>query len=73
MTPEERRQVADRLQLALDMSATGEDLMRATLLRRHPEADADAIERLIVVWYGRRPGAEHGDAEGRPVPWPRSR
>jgi hypothetical protein len=54
------------------MAATGETLMRGTLRRRHPEADEDAIERMIVAWYGQRPGAESGDGEGRPVPWPRS-
>jgi hypothetical protein len=72
MSPEERRETADRLRLALDMAATGESLMRGTLRRRHPEADEDTIERMIVAWYGQRPGAESGDGEGRPVPWPRS-
>ncbi len=73
MGPEERRKAAERLRLALDMAATGESLMRATLRRRHPEADEAAIERMIVAWYRTRPGAEFGDAVGRPVPWPRPR
>ncbi len=73
MTQQARQQAADRLRLAIDMAATGEALMRATLRRRHPEASAGTIEQMIVAWYRQRPGAELGDAEGRPVPWPRSR
>ena len=73
MTQEARQRAADRLRLAIDMAATGEALMRATLRRRHPDASSGAIEQMIVGWYRQRPGAEFGDAEGRPIPWPRSR
>ncbi len=53
------------------MFATGVDLMRQNLRRRHPEADDGEIERLLAAWLVERPGAEHGDAAGTPVPWPR--
>lgn len=47
------------------------DLMRQRLKREHPgETDAE-IERRITAWLHERPGAEHGDAVGRVVPWPR--
>jgi hypothetical protein len=26
---------------------------------------------MLVAWLRDRPGAEHGDAAGRPIPWPR--
>lgn len=73
MTQEERRRAAGRLRLALDMAATAEAMVRARLERELPGADAAEIERRIVEWYGQRPGAEHGDAVGRPVAWPPAR
>jgi len=60
---------AERLRLALDLYATGEDIMRQNLRRRHPDATGEEIERLIIEWLRRRPGAEHGDSAGTPVPW----
>lgn len=72
MTPEERALAAARLKLALDMSATAEAMMRARLTREVPGASPAEIERRIVEWYGRRPGAEDGDAVGRPCAWPRA-
>jgi len=58
---------AQRLELALDLSDLAEELMRANLCRRHPEASADAIEDMLVAWFAQRPGAEYGDAVGRPI------
>ena len=51
----------------------GCDLMRQNLRRAHPGADDGAIEELLRAWLRTRPGAEHGDGVGRPVPWPRRR
>ena len=42
--------------------------MRQNLRRRHPEADEAEIERGLAAWLRHRPGAEHGDAVGRPCP-----
>ena len=62
---------ADRLRLALDLFAAGEAMMRQNLRRLHPDASEAEIERRLVAWLQERPGAEHGDANGIPVPWPR--
>jgi hypothetical protein len=35
------------------------------------EAGEAEIEAHIVAWLHERPGAEHGDAVGRPGTWPR--
>jgi hypothetical protein len=45
--------------------------MRQNLRRAHPAVDAAAIEELLLAWLRTRPGAEHGDAVGRPGTWPR--
>jgi hypothetical protein len=52
--------------MALDLHDTGVDLMRQNLRRRHPGASGQEIERLLLAWLHERPGAEHGDAVGRP-------
>jgi hypothetical protein len=28
---------------------------------------------MVQAWLLHRPGAEHGDAVGHPIPWPRPR
>lgn len=43
------------------------------LRREHPDATDEAIEAMLVAWLETRPGAEHGDAWGRPISWPPSR
>jgi hypothetical protein len=63
---------AGRLRLALDLFAAGEALMRQSLRRRFPEAEAAEIEDRLVAWLSERPGAELGDAAGRPGTWPRT-
>jgi len=58
--------VAQRLQTALELFETGVDMMRQTLIRRHPEDSRDKIEQHLNEWIVHRPGAEHGDCNGRP-------
>ena len=41
--------------------------MRQNLRRRHPELAEVEIDRLLAESLLHRPGAEHGDAVGRPV------
>jgi hypothetical protein len=65
--------LAARLRTALDLCELGESIRRAQLRREHPEATDEAIEGLLVAWLHTRPGAEHGDAWGRPISWPPSR
>lgn len=62
---------AQRLQLAFELYEAGEAMMRAKLRRQHPDASERDIEALLVAWLRERPGAEHGDCVGTPVPWPR--
>ena len=57
----------ESFRMALDLFQTGVDVMRQNLRRRHPEADDEAVERLLGKWLQERPGAECGDCPGRPV------
>ncbi len=66
-----RDAVAERLRLALDLFRTGEEMMRQKIRRDHPGLSAFAVEARLVQWLRERPGAEHGDALGRPGVWPR--
>lgn len=58
--------VLSRLKMAFDLYETAEAIMRQNLRRRFPDAPESEIERRLVEWLHRRPGAEHGDGEGRP-------
>ena len=51
-------------QATLDLFQVGLDLMRQNLRRRHPEANAEVIERLLDTWLRERPGATSGDCPG---------
>ena len=62
---------ARRLRLALEMFDLGVAMKRAQLHRRHPQHNEMEIDEALVRWLHHRPGAEHGDAPGRPAPWPR--
>lgn len=56
--------VADRLRVALELADAGFALMRQNLRRAHPGASNEEIERLLIDWIGRRPGASAGDCPG---------
>lgn len=58
---------AMRFRLALDLFATGEALMRQRIRRLHPDWTEAQIERRMAEWLRHRPGAENGDAAGRPT------
>ena len=64
---------AERFRTALELFEAGIALMRQNLRRRHPHERAEQIEARLTAWVQAPPGAEHGDAEGRPVGWPRPR
>lgn len=64
---------AARLRTAFDLFVAGVRMMRQNLKRRHPAASEREIEDRLRDWMRQRPGAEHGDAVGRPVAWPRKR
>jgi hypothetical protein len=69
----EEETASERLALALEMYEFGVEMMAANLRRRHPDASPEEIERRLDAWLTERPGAEHGDAEGTPVPLSRFR
>jgi hypothetical protein len=58
--------VMSRMKMAFDLYETAEAIMRQNLRRRFPDAPEAEIERQLVDWLRRRPGAEHGDGPGRP-------
>jgi hypothetical protein len=58
---------ARAFRLTLDLFDAGVQVMRQNLRRRDPTADDQAIERQPVSWLRERPGAEHGDCQGRPL------
>ena len=66
MDPTAAQGMATRMRQAFDLFDAGVSMMRARLRREHPDAADDEIDRLIRVWLRTRPGAEFGDAEGRP-------
>lgn len=61
----------ERFRVALDLYEVGEKMMRQNLRRRHPGARDEEIERRLIEWLRHRPGAEHGDCDGKPIDWPR--
>jgi len=70
-TVDTAREFGQRLEFAFDLYEAGEEIMRRNLERRHPGADREEIERRLIDWLHKRPGAELGDALGRSVEWPR--
>jgi hypothetical protein len=64
LTPEQK------LRLAFELHELGCAMMRENLRRRFPDESDEARERRFIEWLHTRPGAEHGDAVGRPRPLP---
>lgn len=71
MTEQERREAESRIQLAFELLEDGIAVTRERLRRELPEAPPTEIERRIEVWLASRPQAPLGDADGRPIRWPR--
>jgi hypothetical protein len=66
-----RTEAAARRRAAVEMFETGVEIMRQNLRRQHPGFTEREIEARLTAWLSERPGAEFGDAAGRPVAWPR--
>jgi len=64
MAASEREGPAERLRVAFEMFELGVAMMRARLAREG--LDEAAIDGRVQAWLLERPGAEHGDAVGRP-------
>jgi hypothetical protein len=60
------RTPAERMRLALDMYEVGERMQRARLRRQDPDATDEQVDALVGAWLRDRPGAEFGDAVGKP-------
>jgi hypothetical protein len=69
--PIAREKAAARLRMALDLFETGVEIMRQKLRRDHPDLTDHEVEARLGAWLRERPGAEFGDAVGRPATWPR--
>jgi Rv0078B-related antitoxin len=61
---------SQRFRTALELFEAGVAMMRQNLRRRFPQADEKEIAERLAQWLQERPGAEYGDCDGRPVPWP---
>ena len=57
---------AEKFRAALELHEAGVAVMRQNLRRRNPGASDAEIDELLSAWMRTRPGAEHGDAVGRP-------
>ena len=66
-----REKAALRLRMALDLFEMGLEMMRQKLRRDHPDLADHEVEARLGSWLRERPGAEFGDAVGRPAAWPR--
>jgi hypothetical protein len=64
-------ETVERLRLALELFAAGEEMLRQSLRRRFPGVSEEEIETRIQEWLRDRPGAELGDSAGKPGTWPR--
>jgi hypothetical protein len=62
---------AERLRLAFELAELGEAMFRQRLRRGRPALSESDVDALVDAWRQRRPGAEHGDAQGKPIAWPR--
>jgi hypothetical protein len=61
----------ERLRMAFELIDIAERMLRQRLRREMPDISEQALAERVDAWYARRPGAELGDAEGRPGAWPR--
>ena len=59
--------------MTLALFEFAEAQMRQRLRRKHADASEAQIDDMVQAWLLDRPGAEHGDAVGHPIPWPRPR
>jgi Rv0078B-related antitoxin len=66
----DRESPAERFRMTLALFELAEAQMRQRLRRQHAGASDEEIDGRVQAWLLRRPGAEHGDAVGRPIPWP---
>ena len=64
---------ADRLRVAFELHELAVRMLQQRYRREHADATEAEVEAAVAAWHSRRPGAEFGDAEGPPIPWPPAR
>ncbi len=57
-------EVLERMQMTFELYQVAEAMKRQNTLRRHPDLDDVEVEKRVLEWLYRRPGVEHGDADG---------
>lgn len=73
MTPDYIKLAQERFRRAMEMYEAAEAEVRREFRQNNPDATEDEVYQHVIAWREYRPGAEHGDADGIPVPWPRRR
>ena len=53
--------------MTLALTEFGEEMFRRRLVKKKPGISKGEIAAAIAAWYRCRPGAEAGDAPGRPI------
>ncbi len=56
----------EKMQITFDLFEASLRIQEQNFRRSHPHATEAEIEELVAAWLQHRPGAEHGDGEGRP-------
>lgn len=54
------------LQTAFELFRFGCEMRAERHRREHPDATEAEVQAVVRAWLQERPGAEHGDAVGRP-------
>jgi len=62
----------ERFEMALDLFALSEQMVRQKVRRTRPSATQSEVDEALIRWLHTRSGADHGDATGRVVSWPRT-
>ncbi len=73
MESSKQKQIAERFRVTCELFEAGCEIMRQNLKRRHPDLGTAELHVRFIEWLRDRPGAEHGDAPGILVAWPRSK
>ncbi len=68
---DDKERLLENLRTAFELHDFGVGVMRQNLRRQYPEARESEIDERLNDWLRERKGAEYGDAEGRPVSFPR--
>ena len=71
MEPDEAKVMGERLRLALDMHDFGVEMLWFAIKRENPGCSDSELVGILNARMRIRPGAEFGDAVGRPGTWPR--